>query len=268
MNITESGPPDRIFGEQVTANYFSTLGSFAGPGPRLSCRRRIGPGANHVVIVTDELWRSRFGADSHFLGSTITLDNEKYTVVGIMPPGFRSPSQFNMTIPLLFLCSRGLSGGLAGASRRPWHQRTGPTEAGRDSIGGARGARRDFAEPGATVSGACKNVKTGTDAVAVDISGGVRTSLFILLGAVGLILLIACANLANLLLVRAIGRQREIAIRFALGASRYRVIGELLAQSTVLAGVRLRRGAGVRILDAEECSPDSRPICRGSMELR
>ena len=101
MNITESGPPDRIFGEQVTANYFSTLGVAPAQG-RVFLPEEDRPGANKVAIVSDELWHSRFGGDPHFLGTSITLENERYTVVGIMPPGFRSPSQFNISNPLLF----------------------------------------------------------------------------------------------------------------------------------------------------------------------
>jgi putative ABC transport system permease protein len=234
MNITESGPPDRLSGEQVTANYFSTLGVSPAHG-RAFLPEEDRPGANKVIIASDELWHSRFGGDPHFLGSSVTLDNEKYTVVGILPPGFRSPSQFNMAIPLLYYIPAAYPADLLGK-----HGDHGINVLGRLKPGVSLAAAR--AELDAISQSLaqrypvfCKNLKTGSDLLANDISGGVRTSLFILLGAVGLILLIACANLANLLLVRAIGRQREIAIRFALGASRNRVIGELLAQSTVLA---------------------------------
>jgi putative ABC transport system permease protein len=242
MNITESGPPDRVSGEQVTANYFSTVGILPAHG-RTFLPDEDRPGANHVVIASDELWRSRFGGDPHFLGSRITLDNEKYTVVGIMPPGFRSPSQFNITIPLVFYVPAAYPADLLSH-----HADHGINVIGRLKPGVSLAAAR--AELDAISQSlaerypdACKNVKTGSDPLATDISRGTRTSLLILLGAVGLILLIACANLANLLLVRAIGRQREIAIRFALGASRSRVIGELLAQSAVLAAVGC--GAGL-----------------------
>jgi putative ABC transport system permease protein len=242
MNITESGPPDRVSGEQVTANYFPTLGVFPAQG-RTFLPEEDRPGADRVVIVSDELWHSRFGGDPHLLGGRITLDNEKYTVVGIMPPGFRSPSQFNISLPLMFyipaaypadLLSHHADHGINVIGRlKPGVSLT-AARAELDSI--SKSLAQRFPD-------ACNNVRTGTDILAVDISRGVRTSLFILLGAVGLILLIACANLANLLLVRAIGRRREIAIRFALGASRYRVIGELLAQSAVLAA--LGCGAGI-----------------------
>jgi putative ABC transport system permease protein len=236
MNITEAGPPDRLSGEQVTANYFSTLGVWPAHG-RAFLPDEDRPGANKVVISSDELWRSRFGGDPHFLGSSITLDNEKYTVVGIMPPGFRSPSQFNMTIPLLYYVPAGYPDDLLARHGDHGIDVLGRLKPG-VSIAAAR-AELDAISQGLALRypSVCKNLKTGSDLLANDISGGVRASLFVLLGAVGLILLIACANLANLLLVRAIGRQREIAIRFALGASRQRVIGELLAQSAVLAAL-------------------------------
>lgn len=241
MNLTESGPPDRITGEQVTANYFATLGVSPAQG-RVFLPEEDRAGANRVAIASDELWHSRFGGDPHFLGSTITLDNQKYTVIGIMPAGFQSPNQFNSTARMMFYVPAAYPADLL--AHHGDHEinvlgrlRPGITiEAARaelDAISASLAQR---------YPGECKNVKTGSDFLSRDISGKVRTSLFILLGAVGFILLVACANMANLLLVRAIGRQREIAIRFALGASRNRVIGELLAQSTVLAGLGCATG--------------------------
>jgi len=236
MNITESGPPDRLFGEEVTANYFSTLGVSPAQG-RAFLPDEDRPGANKVVIVSDELWRSRFGGDPYFLGKSVTLENEKYTVVGIMPPGFQSPSQFNMAIPLLYYIPAAYPADLLAHHGDHGINVLGRLKPG-VSIAAARAELDAISQSLAQrYPEVCKNLKTGSDLLSNDISGGVRTSLFILLGAVGLILLIACTNLANLLLVRAIGRQREIAIRFALGASRNRVIGELLAQSTVLAAL-------------------------------
>ena len=236
MNLTESGPPDRITGEQVTANYFATLGVFPAQG-RAFLPEEDRPGANHVAIVSDELWHSRFGGDPHFLGSTITLDNQKYTVVGIMPAGFQSPSQFNSTAQMMFYVPAAYPADMLAHHADHEINVLGRLKPG-VTIESAR-AELDAISAGLAqrYPDDCKNVKTGSDTLSRDISGRVRTSLFILLGAVGFILLVACANMANLLLVRAIGRQREIAIRFALGASRGRVIGELLAQSTVLAAL-------------------------------
>ena len=241
MNITESGPPDLLYGVQVTANFFSTIGVYPAVG-RVFLPQEDRPGANHVIIASDELWHSRFGGDPHFLGSTITLDNEKYTVVGIMAPGFESPSQFNRTDPLLYYVPAAYPAELLSHHGDHSINVIGRLKPG-VSIAASRAELDAISQSLAQrYPNDCNNVKTGTDLLSLDISRGVRTSLFVLLGAVGLILLIACANLANLLLVRAIGRQREIAIRFALGASRNRVIGELLAQSTVLAALGCAAG--------------------------
>jgi putative ABC transport system permease protein len=234
MNITESGPPDFLYGVRVTRNFFSTLGVSPALG-RSFLAEEDRPGADHVVIASDELWHTRFGGDPHFLGSAITLDNERYTVVGIMPPGFQSPSQFNRADPLLYYIPAAYPADLL--ARHGDHEINviGRLKPG-VSIAAARAELDAISHNLAQrYPNDCQNVKTGVDPLALDIARGVRTSLFVLLGAVGLILLIACANLANLLLVRALGRRREIAIRFALGASRSRVIGELLAQSAVLA---------------------------------
>jgi putative ABC transport system permease protein len=241
MNITESGPPARVFGVQVTSNFFSTLGVSPALG-RAFLPDEDRPGANRVIISSDELWHSRFGGDPHFLGSTVTLDNERYTVVGIMAPGFQSPSQFNNSDPLLYYIPAAYPADLLSKHADHAINVIGRLKPG-VTLAAARAELDGISQSLAQrYPNDCKNVKTGSDPLSLDISRGARTSLFILLGAVGLILLIACANLANLLLVRAIGRQREIAIRFALGASRNRVIGELLAQSTVLAALGCSAG--------------------------
>ncbi len=234
MNLTEAGSPERLWGERVTANYFQVLGVSPSQG-RAFLPEEDRPGAEREAILSDELWRSRFGADPYLLGSAITLDGEKYTVVGLMPPGFQSPSQFNMTDRLAFFVPAAYPAVLL--SQRGDHEinvigrlKPGVTVASAQAEFDAISAHLAQQYPPTN-----KFMSTGMAPLSTDISRNARTSLAVLLGAVGLILLIACANLANLLLVRAIGRQREITIRFALGASRIRVIGELLAQSTVLA---------------------------------
>jgi putative ABC transport system permease protein len=234
MNLTEAGPSERLAGEAVTANYFSVLGVSPLQG-RAFLPEEDRPGANRVVIISDDLWRTRFGSDQRMLGSAITLDSEKYTVVGILAPGFHSPSQFNMTDRVVFFVPAAYPTDLL--SHHGDHEinvigrlKPGATLASEQAEIDAISARLAQQYPPTN-----KDMKTGMAPLSADISRNARTSLAVLLGAVGLILLIACANLANLLLVRAIGRQREITIRFALGASRVRVIGELLAQSMVLA---------------------------------
>lgn len=234
MNLTGNGPPERLFGERVTYEYFPVLGVQPSQG-RAFLAEEDRPGNHRVVIISHELWQRRFGSDPNLIGNFVTLDDEKYRVIGIMQPGFESPSQFGSTTTLSFFVPAAYP----------------PDQLGKHGNHDINVLAR--LRPGATLKQAQaeldavsnrlaqaypetnSNVKTGAAPLADDIARNVRTSILVLLGAVGLILLIACANLANLLLVRAIGRSREITIRFALGASRARVIGELLIQSVVLA---------------------------------
>lgn len=234
MNLTESGPPERLNGEAVTANFFSILGVGPSQG-RAFLPEEDRPGANHVAIITDELWRSHFGADSQILGRQITLDSEKYTIVGIMPPGFQSPRQISMSNQLAFFVPAAYPAKLLADHGDHAISVLGRLRPGA-TIESARAELAPISERlAAQYPETNKNVIVEIAPLATDINRNARTSLIVLLGAVGLILLISCANLANLLLVRAIGRQREITIRFALGASRTRIIGDLLTQSAVLA---------------------------------
>jgi predicted permease len=234
MNLTESGPPERLSGEKVTANYFSVLGVGPAQG-RGFLPEEDRPGTNYVAVITDELWRNRFGADPRMLGSTLTLEGAKYMVIGIMSPGFRSPTHFTAADRLAFLVPAAYPAGMLadhGDHEINVLARLNPGV----TIDAARAELATISHGLAQrYPGTNRNLRADIAPLASDLVRNERTSLLVLLGAVGLILLIACANLANLLLVRAIGRQREITIRFALGASRARIIGELLAQSAVLA---------------------------------
>jgi putative ABC transport system permease protein len=246
MNLTGSGLPETLSGEAVTQNFFSVLGIAPAQG-RAFLPSEDRPGADHVVILSDKFWRSHFGADPQILGRAITLNNEKYTVVGIMPPDFQTPRQIAMSSVVSYLVPAAYPEKLLAnhADHRVLvvgRLRPGAT------LASAQAELSSISE-GLAAQYPQSNKGLAADIVplATEINFKARASLAILLGAVGLILLISCANLANLLLVRAIGRQREITIRFALGASRSRIIGDLLVQSAVLAiagcGVGLLFGA-------------------------
>ncbi len=233
-NLSDSGTPEHLDGEAVTENFFSVLGVGPAQG-RAFLPQEDQPGSNHVVIITDELWKTRFASDPQLLGKPITLDSEKYTVVGIMPAGFHSPRQISIGNQLAFFVPAAYD-----PKRLGDHSIHDINVLGRLRPGvSVESARADLTAVSESLArqypSSNKNVYADLAILATDINRNARASLAILLGAVGLILLIACANLANLLLVRAIGRQREISIRFALGASRTRIIGELLTQSIVLA---------------------------------
>jgi predicted permease len=244
MNLTGIGTPERLFGERVTANYFTVLGVQPAQG-RAFTAEEDRPGNDRIVVITDELWRRRFGADSSLLGSAIQLEGENRRVIGIMPPGFQPPSQFGLTDRLSFLVPAAYPPELL--AQHGDHEinviarlKPGATieqaRAEMDSVSAA--LEKEFPNTN-------RGIRTGMAPLSDDLARNVRTSILVLLGAVGLILLIACVNLANLLLARAVGRRREITIRFALGASRARVIGELLTQSAVLSAFGC--GAGLAV---------------------
>jgi len=259
MNLTESGPPERLWGEQVTADFFSVLGIQPAQGRSFSPDEDR-PGNEHVVIVSHELWQRRFGSDPHMLERTVTLDGQKYKIVGILPAGFRSPSQFGTSDKLNFYVPAAYPPELL--ANHADHEvnvvaRLKPGVSVREAQAelDAISSRLEHMYPDSNT-----NIKALITPLGADIVRNVRTSLIVLLAAVGFILLIACANLANLLLVRALGRRREITIRYALGASRLRVIRELITQSTVLAligcGAGMLLGAWAKDLLLSLAPPD------------
>jgi putative ABC transport system permease protein len=243
-NLTGAGDPERLIAEEVTASYFQTFGVLPEIGrPFTPDENRNGQDA--VAVISHGLWQRRFGGDPAILNRDIRLDARTYRIVGVMPAGFQAPTQVrsadpvSVVLPLVFrddvLTNRldyevDVVGRLApGVS----------LDAARAEMAAvSEGLAREFPDAGA--------VRTALAPLGADQVRLVRPLLLVLLGAVALILLMACVNVASLLVVRSISRQREIAIRFALGATRRRVMSELVTQSLVLAFA----GAGVGLLVA------------------
>jgi len=226
-DITGAGKPASVTGGRVSSNFFSVLGVQPLHG-RIFLPEEDRPGRNHEVILSYKLWQARYASDPNVVGKSINLDGDPYVVVGVMGPKMAVPGFAQLWTPL------GLS----------------------DQEAAVRGEHNLFSigrlKPGVTIAQAQAEMNTishrlekaypeddkGWGAVVNSMReetvGSVRPALLMMLGAVAFVLLIACANVANLILARTFARRKEIAIRSAVGASRSRVIQQLLSESLIL----------------------------------
>ena len=233
-SLTGTGEPERLQGETIGAHYLSTLGVNPVLGRDLSSAEDTTPGIEPVVLIGHNLWQRRYGGDAAVLGQTIRLGGIPHTVVGILPAGFRGlTGDASVWVPLMTTPASELNEKWSHSYYAVARRLPGVSEEQAKSAVTLLGQRIDEAIPDPQAVSKYGAVAISLQDARVDPL--IRRSALVLLAAVGFVLLIACVNLANLILARSATRQREVAIRLAIGATRARLMRQFLTESLILA---------------------------------
>lgn len=230
MTLTGTAEPERLVAQMASANIFDLLGVSAARG-HVFLPQDDKAGAAGVALISNGLWQRRFGGSDSVIGQSLTLDSKPYTVVGVLPAGFQLLQQTpDIMVPLE-------PWAVTLPDDRSWHPGIQPIARLKPGVK-LESAREEMNTIASRLEKQYPEFNTGTGAnvnlMQEQIVQNVRPALLMILGAVGFVLLIACVNVANLMLARATARQREIAVRTAMGASRWRVIRLVLAESVLL----------------------------------
>ena len=233
VNLTGTEAPDRLVGSYVTASTLHILGARVTLGRLFGPEETLPGSGQRVVILSAAAWKTRFGADSSVLGRSVTLDGRPHRVIGVLSDAFRDPfSPVEVFLPI------------ASAPSQSWFTRGSPSfwafgrlktgvtleQAQGDLSRVARDLAQEYPSPNANTGASVRRLRDS-------IVGPVRDTLLIVLAFVAVVLLIACANVANVQLARAVSRSREMSLRAALGAGRARLVRQLLTESVVLASL-------------------------------
>ena len=228
-NLTGGGTPQRLSGAGVTGNFFQALGVQPALGHTFQLENES-PGRDQVVVLSYGLWQKRFAGDPGIVNKSITLDDKSFLVIGVMPRDFEFPATSELWVPLNFDGSPGMKQRKAHFLRPIGRLKPGVTLAQAQADTDTIARQLEAAYPDTDAGWNLRLVSLREQIV-----GNIRSTLYILLGAVGLVLLIACANVANLLLAHAASRRKEIAVRTALGAGRLRIVRQMITESVILA---------------------------------
>jgi predicted permease len=250
IDLTFPGAPSHLKASQISSGFFSTLGT------KLALGREITPEENQhggapVVVISHQLWRERFARSPAVLSKSVTLDGVNYSIVGVAPPGFRLNDDADVYTPLgqldpLIVNNRASHDGIFTLARLKLGVSLSQSQAEMSTIQ----SRLDRLYPNDN-----RDLGIYVEPLKQVIVGDAGQTLALLLGAVGLVLLITCANIANLLLARSAGRSREFAIRSALGANRSRLVRQLLTESVILSLTGAGLGSLIAFLGISSALP-------------